>query len=59
MTGPAPHDIAALAERLCVPIPEAFREGVADAFARLLEQAALVMAAETTDDPGGDLDFVP
>ena len=54
-----PDDIAAIAERLGFPIPEPYREGVALAFARLLEQAALVMAADVPSDPGGSTDFIP
>jgi hypothetical protein len=54
-----PDDIAAIAERLGFPIPEHYREGVAQAFARLLEQAALVMAAPVPSDPGGSADFMP
>jgi hypothetical protein len=59
MTNPAPDDIPALAERLGFPIPEAYRQSVLDAFARLLEQAVLVMAAETRDLPDSSTDFVP
>jgi hypothetical protein len=54
-----PDDIATIAERLGFPIPEPYREGVAQAFARLLEEAALVMAAPVPGDPGGGTDFVP
>ena len=53
-----PDDIESIAERLGFPIPEAYRDSVAQAFARLLEQAALVMAAEVPGD-GGGTDFVP
>ncbi len=45
MTSAAPDNILAIAERLGFPIPEPYRAGVAEAFARLLEQAALVMSA--------------
>ena len=55
----APEDIAAIAERLGIPIPELYRDGVAQAFARLLEQAALVMAADVAPGPCGSLDYVP
>jgi len=53
-----PENIAAIAERLGFPISEAYREGVAQAFERLLEQAALVMAAEVPVGPCGT-DFEP
>ena len=59
MTNLSLDDITALALRLGLPIPEAYRQGVADAFARLLEQAALVIAADTPGDPGSGMNFVP
>lgn len=59
MTSAAPDDILAIAERLGFPIPEPYRAGVTEAFARLLEQAALVMSAELEGEPGSATDFVP
>ena len=59
MTRTAPDDILAIAERLGFPIPEPYRAGVAEAFARLLDQAALVMAAELDSTPDSGMDFVP
>jgi Protein of unknown function (DUF4089) len=54
-----PPNIEAIAERLGFPVPEAYRAGVAEAFARLLEQAALVMSADMEEKPDSALDFVP
>ncbi len=57
------QDLAAIreiAERLGLPIPEAYRDGVIANYERLLQQAALVMAAplsETSEDHRAD--FVP
>ena len=56
---PAQGDIFELAASLGIPVPEGYRAGVADALARLMEQAALVMSAplsEASDDATG---FVP
>lgn len=38
-----------IAEQLGLPIPEAYRDGVVANYRRLLEQAALVMAAPALD----------
>ncbi len=56
MTNPPPDDISDLAAALGLPIPEAYRAGVAEALVRLTEQAALVMAAPLpdTDDRASD-----
>jgi hypothetical protein len=59
MTSAPPDDILALAERLGFPIPEIYRAGVAEAFARLLDQAALVMSAELEGKPDNTTDFIP
>ena len=59
MTSAAPDDVLAIAERLGFPIPEPYRAGVAEAFARLLEQAALVMSAKLEGKPDSVTDFVP
>jgi hypothetical protein len=59
MTRAAPEDIVTIAERLGFPIPEPYRAGVAQAFALLLEQAALVMAARLEAKPDSGTDFVP
>jgi hypothetical protein len=59
MTNTVRDDILAIAERLGFPIPEPYRAGVAEAYARLLEQAALVMAAELEGKPDTGTDFVP
>ena len=59
MKSAAPDDIIAIAKRLGFPIPEPYRVGVTEAFARLLEQAALVMAAELEGKPESATDFVP
>ncbi len=59
MTSAAPDDILAIAERLGFPIPDPYRAGVAEAFARLLAQAALVMSADLHGEPDNSTDFVP
>jgi hypothetical protein len=59
MTSAAPDDIVAIAERLGFPVPAPYRAGVAEAFSRLLDQAALVMAAEVEGKPDSTTDFVP
>jgi Protein of unknown function (DUF4089) len=59
MTSTAPDDILAIAEHLGFPIPEPYRAGVTEAFARLLDQAALVMAAEVKGTSESATDFVP
>ena len=59
MTRTAPDDILAIADRLGFPIPEPYRAGVAEAFTRLLDQAALVMAAEVEGKHDSDTAFVP
>jgi len=59
MTNAVCDDILAIAERLGFPIPEPYRAGVAEAYARLLDQAALVMAAEIEGRPESATDFVP
>jgi hypothetical protein len=59
MTRAAPDDIATIAERLGFPIPEPYRAGVADAFGRLLEQAALIMSAKIEARPDSGTDFIP
>ena len=59
MPSAAPDDILILAERLGFPIPEPYRAGVAEAFARLLDQAALVMSAELDGKPDSTPDFIP
>ena len=49
-----------IAERLGIPVPGAYREGVIANYERLLRQAALVMAAplpEASEDHRAD--FVP
>lgn len=59
MANPLPDDIFELAARLGTPVPETYRAGVADALARLLEQAALVMSATLPDGVDGASDFDP
>jgi hypothetical protein len=54
------RDILEIAERLGLPVPEAYRDGVIANWERLLLQAALVMAAPLPDeqqDPQAD--FIP
>jgi len=53
-------DIFEIAERLGLPVPAAYRDGVLANYQRLLDQAALVMAAPLSD-AGQDhqADFVP
>jgi hypothetical protein len=54
------EDILAIAERLGVAAPEAYREGVIANWERLLQQAALVMAAPLPKTPQDHQpDFVP
>lgn len=49
-----------IAEALGIPIPEAYRDGVVVSYRRLLEQAALVIAAPLPDTPlDHQADFVP
>lgn len=54
-----------IAEQLGLPIPEAYRDGVIANYRRLLEQAALVMAAPLSETPltgtphDHQADFVP
>ncbi len=43
-------DLLEIAERLGLPVPEAYRDGVIANWERLLQQAALVMAAPLPDD---------
>ena len=53
-------ELLEIAEQLGIPVPEAYRDGVLANYRRLLEHAALVMAAplpETPQDPQAD--FVP
>jgi len=53
-------DIFETAERLGIPVPEAYRETVLANYERLLQQAALVMAAPLPDAQQDHLaDFVP
>ena len=52
--------VVEVAEQLGLPIPEACREGVVANYRRLLEQAALVMAAPLPETPQDhQADFVP
>jgi hypothetical protein len=48
-----------IAASLGITIPEAYREGVAANYARLLEQAALVMAAPLPDTTDSATEFEP
>ena len=53
-------EILEIAERLGIPVPEAYRDGVIVNYHRLLEQAALVMAAPLPDaSQDHQADFVP
>jgi len=52
--------ILEIAERLGIAVPEAYRDGVIVNYQRLLEQAAVVMAAPLPDTCQDDhADFVP
>ena len=54
------EEIFEIAERLGLPVPAAYRDSVLANYQRLLDQAALVMAAplpETSEDHQAD--FVP
>jgi hypothetical protein len=51
--------ILARAEALGMPIPETYRESVIANYRRLLEQAALVMAADPPDTLGDPPEFEP
>ena len=53
-------EVLEIAKRLGIPVPKAYRDGVIANYQRLLEQAALVMAAplpEASQDHQAD--FVP
>ena len=53
-------DALKIAGMLGFPVPEAYREGVIVNYERLLQQAALVMAAPLPESPEDYLaDFVP
>lgn len=53
-------EILEIAERLGIPVPETYRDSVIANYQRLLEQAALVMAAPLPDMPQDhQADFVP
>jgi hypothetical protein len=56
---PPQGDIFELASSLGIPVPEGYRAGVADALARLMEQAALVMSAPLSETCDDATDFVP
>jgi hypothetical protein len=56
MTNSPPDGIFDLAARLGLTVPDAYRAGVKDALALVMEQAALVMAPDAAD---AGLDFVP
>ena len=54
------RDVLEIAERLGLPIPQAYREGVIANWERLLIQAALVMAAPVPDQQQDhQADFIP
>ena len=54
------EDVLAIAERLGISVPEAYREGVIANWERLLQQAALVMAVPLPKTPQDHRpDFVP
>jgi hypothetical protein len=59
MTNSPPDGIFDLAARLGLTVPDAYRAGVKDALALVMEQAALVMAAAAPDAADAGLDFVP
>lgn len=56
---PDPGAILDIAERVGFPVSEAYREGVIVNYARLLQQAALVMSASLPETAEELPDFVP
>ena len=58
-TGQKFDDIFDIAASLGITIPEAYRDGVAANYARLLEQAALVLAAPLPDATDSATEFEP
>ncbi len=58
MTSELP-DTQTIAERLGFPIAKPYRQGVAEAYGRLWEQALLVLSAEVGAGPDSVTDFVP
>jgi hypothetical protein len=58
-TSPKSEAILDVAASLGIAIPEAYRDGVAVNYARLLEQAALVMAAALPDTTDSATEFEP
>jgi hypothetical protein len=59
MTSPPRDDIFDIAAKMGLPVPDAYRAGVANTLVSLMEQAALVMSAPTLEGDDGALDFAP